>query len=158
MVTDVEPEGLRLILCAAGTSLITEKRTAKTQRGDGEEGAPTNERIRRVNRIKGLLFSQGVSDYEPLRRDRRQRLEGCKTADGRPRPAHLKAQISRELDQLELLLEQITSLRTTRASVRSQPRPNGVLSRSARMVRRWKFSYFARRRSTRSSLRFFCLM
>ncbi|MGZ2453245.1 hypothetical protein ACVIRO_006062 [Rhizobium ruizarguesonis] len=44
----------------------------------------TNERIRHVNRIKGLLFRQGVSDYEPLRRDRRKRLEECKTDDGRP--------------------------------------------------------------------------
>src|SRR3954453_4417988 len=30
-----------------------------------------NERVRHVNRIKELLFSQGVSDYQPLRRDRR---------------------------------------------------------------------------------------
>ena len=30
------------------------------------------ERVRHVNRIKGLLFSQGVGDYEPLARDRRQ--------------------------------------------------------------------------------------
>ncbi len=36
-----------------------------------ERQALTNERIRHVNRIKGLLFSQGISDYEPLRRDRR---------------------------------------------------------------------------------------
>jgi hypothetical protein len=34
----------------------------------------TVERVQRVNRIKGLLFSQGVSGYEPLRRNRRQRL------------------------------------------------------------------------------------
>ena len=34
----------------------------------------TNERDLHVNRIKGLLFSQSVSGYEPLRRDRRQRL------------------------------------------------------------------------------------
>src|SRR6201997_3531539 len=31
------------------------------------------ERIEHVNRIKGLLFSQGISDYAPLRRDRRGR-------------------------------------------------------------------------------------
>ena len=31
----------------------------------------TAERVQHVNRIKGLLFSQGVSGYEPLRRDRR---------------------------------------------------------------------------------------
>src|SRR6202008_1354871 len=28
------------------------------------------ERITHVNRIKGLLFAQGISDYAPLRRDR----------------------------------------------------------------------------------------
>ena len=36
----------------------------------------TNERVLHVNRIKGLLFSQGVAGYEPLRRDRRQRTRG----------------------------------------------------------------------------------
>ena len=60
------------------------------------------ERVEHVNRIKGLLFAQGVSDYEPLKRNRRARLEELKTGDGRPLPAHLKAQISRELDRLEL--------------------------------------------------------
>jgi len=39
----------------------------------------TAERVQHVNRIKGLLFSQGVSDYEPLRRNRRQRLDELKT-------------------------------------------------------------------------------
>jgi transposase len=67
----------------------------------------TVERIQHINRIKGLLFSQGVSGYEPLRRNRRQRLDELKTGDGRPLPPHLKAQISRELDRLELLIEQI---------------------------------------------------
>ena len=68
------------------------------------------ERVEHVNRIKGLLFCQGVSDYEPLRRDRRQRLDELKTGDGRALPDHLKAQISRELDRLELLLEQINAV------------------------------------------------
>jgi len=64
------------------------------------------ERVEHVNRIKGLLFSQGISSYEPLRRDRRQRLEDLRTGDGRCLPTHLKTQISRELDRLELLLDQ----------------------------------------------------
>ena len=38
------------------------------------------ERVEHVNRIKGLLFAQGVSDYEPLKRNRRARLEGLKAA------------------------------------------------------------------------------
>src|SRR6516162_8174240 len=36
------------------------------------------ERVAHVNRIKGLLFSQGIR-YEPLRRDRRARLEELRT-------------------------------------------------------------------------------
>ena len=74
----------------------------------------TVERIQHINRIKGLLFSQGISDYEPLRRDRRQRLDELKTGDGRPLPQHLKAQISRELDRLELLIEQIKAVEAER--------------------------------------------
>lgn len=74
----------------------------------------TNERISHVNRVKGLLFAQGVSGYEPLRRDRRKRLEELMTGDGRPLPAHLKAQIGRELDRLELLLEQIKAVEAER--------------------------------------------
>jgi transposase len=74
----------------------------------------TVERVQHVNRIKGLLFCQGVSGYEPLRRNRRQRLDELRTGDGRPLPKHLKVQISRELDRLELLLEQIKAVETER--------------------------------------------
>jgi transposase len=70
----------------------------------------TSERILHVNRIKGLLFSQGVYGYEPLRRDRRQRLDELRTGDGRPLPPRLKAQINRELDRIELLLAQIKAV------------------------------------------------
>jgi transposase len=68
------------------------------------------ERITHVNRIKGLLFAQGVSDYAPLRRDRRVRLEALRTGDGRELPSHLKVQIGRELDRLELLLDHIKAV------------------------------------------------
>src|SRR6187455_2770320 len=53
------------------------------------------ERVRHVNRVKGLLFSQGISGYEPLRRDRRERLDTLQTGDGRLLPVHLKAQVCR---------------------------------------------------------------
>ena len=72
------------------------------------------QRVQHVNRIKGLLFAQGVSEYEPLRRDRRDRLAGLVTGDGRLLPNYLKAQISRELDRLELLLEQIKAVEAER--------------------------------------------
>jgi transposase len=72
------------------------------------------ERIQHVNRIKGLLFSQGIGDYEPLRRDRREALEAVRTGDGRPLGANMKAQIGRELDRLELLLGQIAAVEAER--------------------------------------------
>src|SRR3954470_17440369 len=74
----------------------------------------TAERISHVNRIKGLLFAQGIPDYEPLRRDRRIRLEKLRTGDGRCLPAHLKAQISRELDRLEIILVQLKAVDSER--------------------------------------------
>jgi transposase len=61
-----------------------------------------------------LLFCQGITGYKPLRRDRRQRLDELRTGDSRPLPKHLKDQISRELDRLELLLEQIKATETER--------------------------------------------
>ena len=84
------------------------------------------ERITHVNRIKGLLFSQGVSDYAPLRRDRRARLKTLRTGDGRGLPSHLTAQIGRELDRIELLLGQIKAVEAERdALLAAARRPAG---------------------------------
>jgi transposase len=78
------------------------------------------ERVQHVNRIKGLLFSQGVGDYRPLRRDRRQALEALRSGDGRELDAHLKTQITRELDRLELLLDQIAAVEAERDAMLAQ--------------------------------------
>src|SRR4051812_21181641 len=59
-------------------------------------------------------LQQNLSDYEPLRRNRRQRVEELTTGDGRPLPAHLKAQICRELDRLELTLQQLKAVEAER--------------------------------------------
>ena len=75
------------------------------------------ERVEHVNRIKGLLFAQGVRGYEPLRKNRRKQLDELHTGDGRPLPPHLKAQIGRELDRLELLLVQIATVESERDSL-----------------------------------------
>jgi transposase len=72
------------------------------------------ERTGHVNRIKGLLFSQGITGYEPIRRDRRERLDELQTGDGRQLPPHLKGQLNRELDRLEMLLMQIKTVEAER--------------------------------------------
>src|SRR6202043_1989710 len=89
---------------------------APTPRGEDrgrvcrERRTLVGERVQHVNRIKGLLFAQGVFGYEPLRKGRRDRLEDLRTGDGQPLPMHLKAQIMRELDRLEVLLGQLKSV------------------------------------------------
>ena len=92
------------------------------------------ERVEHGNRIKGLLFAQGVGDYEPLRRNRRERLEELRTGDGRPLPPLLKAQISRELDRLDLLSGQIKAVEEVRDALvatdkktQSRPTPAAML-------------------------------
>lgn len=72
------------------------------------------ERVAHVNRIKGLLFAHGITGYQPLRRDRRARLDELTTGDGRALPAHVKAQLTRELDRLELLIAQIKAVEAER--------------------------------------------
>jgi transposase len=80
------------------------------------------ERTQHINRIKGLLFAQGITGYEPIRRDRRERLEELHTGDGRPIAGHLRSQIDRELDRLELVMEQIKGVEAQRnALIAKQP-------------------------------------
>jgi transposase len=88
-----------------------------------ERDTLTAERVRHVNRIKGLLFAQGIADYAPLFRNRRKRLDELCTGDGRPLPQYVKAQISRELDRLELVLEQIKVVEKERDRVLLSPAP-----------------------------------
>jgi transposase len=76
-----------------------------------------HERIAHGNRITGLCATQGIYDYQPLRRDRRQRLEALMTGDGRPLPKNLKAEIEHELKRLELILGMIKELEAKRDAV-----------------------------------------
>jgi len=84
------------------------------------------ERTMHVNRIKGLLFAQGITDYAPLRRDRRGRLAALRTADGRSLPPHLTAQIGRELDRLELLVDQIKRVEAEQEAVLAAAETGGT--------------------------------
>jgi len=82
----------------------------------------TAERVAHVNRIKGLLFTHGV-EYEPAHRNRRARLEELRTRDGGLLPTQLKRQISRELDRLELILDQIKAVELERNALLAPVEP-----------------------------------
>ena len=80
------------------------------------------ERIQHSNRIKGLLFSQGITGYDPTKRDRRKNLATLRTGDGRELPPHITHQIERELDRLELALDQIRRIEAERDAMLAEER------------------------------------
>ncbi|MBL6930864.1 MAG: IS110 family transposase [Rhodospirillales bacterium] len=75
------------------------------------------ERIQHVNRIKGLLATQGIYDYEPLRRHRIDRFETLKTAMGTVIPRRLHNEMMRHLQRLELVMEMIKGIEAERDAV-----------------------------------------
>jgi transposase len=79
-----------------------------------ERGTLVTERTRHVNRIKGLLATQGVFGFEPLHKNRRKRLEELQQWNDQPLPSRLKTELVRELDRLELVMSQLASLEAER--------------------------------------------
>jgi len=86
------------------------------------------ERTALTNRINGLLLSQGVRGYQPLKRDRRERLEQCVTGDGRALPRHLKAELLRLLDRLELVLTQLKAVEAERDALIRKSAPDSRIA------------------------------
>src|SRR4051794_37843747 len=72
-----------------------------------EREALLAERIRHANRIKGLLATQGVFGFEPTLRDRRARLAAVRTPEGTRLPPPLTPEIGRQVDRLELAMQQL---------------------------------------------------
>ena len=65
------------------------------------------------------MACQGISDFEPMRANARQRLAELRTGDGRPIPERMKAEIGRELDRLALLRSQIAEVEAERNALLS---------------------------------------
>ena len=68
----------------------------------GVSRTPVREAIGRLASLGLILVKPRSGSYVA-----EVRLEQLTTGDGRPLPAHLKAQIGRELDRLELTLQQL---------------------------------------------------
>ena len=81
----------------------------------------TAERIAITNRIGAILAVLGVTGYDPLRRDRRQRLGQLHTPLGAAIPDHARARIARQLDRLELVLQQLAEVEGQRDAVLRRP-------------------------------------
>jgi transposase len=83
--------------------------TEDRRRLNRERDVLVRERTRETNRLRGLLVSQGVYGFDPLRRGARERLAELKTGDGRPLPPRLLAELGRIFDRLELIAKQIAA-------------------------------------------------
>lgn len=96
---------------------VAEEDAKRTHR---ERRRLVKERTGHTNRIKALLALHGITDYEPLKADRRQRLSALVTHNGEPLPPRLRREISRELERLELALEQLAEVEAERDTVDDQ--------------------------------------
>jgi transposase len=90
---------------------VAEEDAKRTHR---ERKRLVKERTGHINRIKALLALHGITDYEPIKAGRRQRLHALVTHDGEPLPPRLRRELSRELDRLELVLEQLAEVEAER--------------------------------------------
>jgi transposase len=80
------------------------------------------ERTQHINRLKGLLVSQGV--HLAVKKDFLQQLERVQLWDGSPLPPGLKARLEREYERLQLLRGHIKVLEAERqAAIRHSPDP-----------------------------------
>lgn len=84
------------------------------RRSHRERGRLIHERTSHINRIKGLLFAQGIRDINIKARYRKLKLEELVTGDGRPLPTRLSAEIAREISRLALVQEQIAAINRER--------------------------------------------
>jgi transposase len=75
------------------------------------------ERGQHTSRIKGLLMTQGIRDFEPTRRDWQARFEALRTPDDLPLAPCLQAELLRECRRLWLVMEMIAEVEAEQKAV-----------------------------------------
>ncbi len=75
------------------------------------------ERGQHVSRIKGLLMTQGIRDFEPTRRDWPARLEALRTPDGQELAPCLRAEVLRECCRLWQVMEMVAEVEAEQKAV-----------------------------------------
>jgi transposase len=89
------------------------------RRRSRERGRLVKERVQHIGRIKGLLMTQGIRDFQPARRDWADRLERLRSGDGRELAPALKAEIERECRRLWQVIEMIRTVEGERDAARA---------------------------------------
>jgi transposase len=84
------------------------------RRSHRERDRLVRERTAHINRIKGLLFGQGIRGIKVKSKNKTLQIDKLVTGDGRPLPPRLAAEITREIARLALIQEQLAVLERER--------------------------------------------
>jgi transposase len=84
------------------------------RRSHRERNRLITERTAHVNRIKGLLFAQGIRGINVKAGYKTLRIDKLVTGEGRSLPPRLAREIKREIDRLELVQQQIAAIEQER--------------------------------------------
>jgi transposase len=106
--------GERHVCAVVRVPSIEEEEDAR--RSHRERQRLIRERTGHINRIKGLLFAQGIRGIEPKLRLTRINFAALQTAEGNPLPERLRRELDREyarLDLIEIQLREVEKERDT---------------------------------------------
>ena len=84
------------------------------RRSHRERNRLVRERTAHINRVKGLLFGQGIRGINVKSRYKTLEIDKLVTGDGRPLPPRLTSEIAREIQRLALVQEQLVAIERER--------------------------------------------
>jgi len=90
------------------------------RRAHRERQRLVRERTGHINRIKGLLFAQGIRDIKPKLRRSRIDFAALETAEGHPLPDRLRRELEREYARLSLIATQLREVEKERDTADAQ--------------------------------------
>ncbi len=90
------------------------------RRSHRERQRLVRERTGHINRIKGLLFAQGIRDIKPKLRRTPIDFAALKTAEGHPLPQRLRRELEREYARLALIEAQLREVEKERDTTDAQ--------------------------------------
>jgi len=105
-------------VCAIARAPSIEEEDAR--RSHRERQRLVRERTGHINRIKGLLFAQGIRDIKPKLRRSRIDFAALETAEGHPLPDRLRRELEREYARLSLIATQLREVEKERDTADAQ--------------------------------------
>src|SRR5918994_688141 len=106
--------------CRSAASCTGTPAQEDARRRSRERARLVVERGQHTSRIKGLLMTQGIRDFEPTRRDWQARVEGPRTPDGQPLAPCLRTELLRECRRLRQVMEMVAEVEAEQKAVAAE--------------------------------------